>query len=89
QKLTTELDVRKARELERLDIRPENGYISLRERTDLRPVRHQVHYSPVVPLSDHRWRYEQNRRGILPRNPPPTSFFYGGDVEVDSYGGLN
>jgi hypothetical protein len=70
-KLTAELDVCKARE------ESENEYISERVAT---PPRYQVHYT--YPSVDQRWRMEEQRRGILPRNPP-TSLFYGGDVEVD------
>ena len=69
-KLTAELDVCKARE------ESENGYLSERVAT---PPRYQVHYTyPYQPV-DQRWRMEEQRRGILPRNPP-TSLF--GEVEV-------
>ena len=79
-KLTTELDACKAREEARRGSWSENGYLSERVAT---PPRFQVQYVyPYQPV-DQRWRMEQQRRGILPRNPPPTSLFYGGDVEVD------
>ena len=79
-KLTSELDACKAREETRRGSWSENGYLSERVAT---PPRYQVQYVyPYQPV-DQRWRMEQQRRGILPRNPPPTSLFYGGEVEVD------
>ena len=81
-KLTEELDACKAVEEARVErgYRGENGYLSERGAAS----RHQVQlYYPYHPV-DQRWRMEQQRRGILPRNPPPTSFFYGGEVEVDN-----
>ena len=79
-KLTSELDSCKAREETRRGSWSENGYLSERVAT---PPRYQVQYVyPYQPV-DQRWRMEQQRRGILPRNPPPTSLFYGGEVEVD------
>ena len=90
QRLTTELDACKGIGERRrsgdntIAIRGENGYLG--ERTVL-PVRHQlqlVHpFGTGMSEGEYRWRLEQHRRGILPRSPPPTSFFYGGDVEVD------
>ena len=80
-KLTAELDACRAREESRRHSWSENGYLSERVAT---PPRYQVHYTYPV---DQRWRMEQQRRGILPRNPPPTSLFYGGDVEVDEVRG--
>ncbi|XP_028415488.1 TNFAIP3-interacting protein 1-like [Dendronephthya gigantea] len=79
-KLTAELDACKDREEARRGGWSENGYLS--ERAGTSP-RHQVQYVYPYNQVDHRWRTEQQRRGILPRNPPPTSFFYGGEVEVD------
>lgn len=79
-KLTRELDAGKAREEARRGSWSENGYLSERVAS---PPRHQLQYVyPYHPV-DQGWRMEQQRRGILPRNPPPTSLFYGGEVEVD------
>ena len=85
-KLTTELDACKARntETERIQVRAEDGYLRGRAGIQPRPqVQLVLPYSPLVPMSEERWRMEQHRRGILPRNPPPSSLFYGGEVEVD------
>ena len=87
-KLTAELDACKARntETERTPGRAEaqDGY--LRRRAGIQP-QHQVRlvlpYTPFVPMSEERWRMEQHRRRILPENPPPSSLFYEGEVEVD------
>ena len=83
-KLTAELDASKAREEARRRSWAENGYLSERVTS---PPRHQLQYVyPYHPI-DQGWRHEQQRRGILPRNPPPTSLFYGGEVEIDEVKG--
>ena len=79
-KLTAELDACKAREKARRGGWSENGYLS--ERVVTSP-RHQVQYVYLYNQVDHRWRAEQQRRDILPRNPRTNSLFYGGEVEVD------
>ena len=79
-KLTAELDACKAREEAQRRSWSENGYLS--ERISSAP-RHQLQYVYPYHSVDQGWRLEQQRRGILPRNPPPTSLFYGGEVEVD------
>ena len=79
-KLTRELDACKAREEARRGCWSENGYLS--ERVSSPPRHHLQYVYPYHPV-DQGWRTEQQRRGILPRNPPPTSLFYGGEVEID------
>ena len=79
-KITSKHDASKAREETRRGSWSENGYLSERVAT---PPRYQVQYVyPYQPV-DQRWRMEQQRRGILPRNSPPTSLFYVGEVKVD------
>ena len=97
-KLTTELDAcnaskdKRAKMVERVYVRPEDGYVSIRDRTSPQmqlvwpppPPPQQLQYPTST--NGERWRYEQSRRGILPRNPPPTAFCRGGEVEVDEGG---
>ena len=89
-RLTTELDACKEIGEGRrsgdntIAIRGENGYLGARTALPVRQQLQLVHpFASGMSESEYRWRLEQHRRGILPRSPPPASFFYGGDVEVD------